>query len=81
MDMEKNSGINIYLNISVRDAVERLKHVKNRPLLEVANRDETIKKMIKERDVLYRKYADIVVSNSKRDAEHTADEAIAVLKA
>jgi len=81
MDIIKSSSINVYLNISVRDALERLKYVKDRPLLEVGNRDKTIEKLIKERDVLYRKYADLVVINSKKDTEKTADEIIAMLKA
>lgn len=77
----KRSGVVVYLKISAGDALKRLKYVKDRPLLEVDQREKTIKELLSKRDVLYRKYSDLVVSNTKRSAEYAADEIIDRLKA
>jgi shikimate kinase len=79
MDIIRRSGVVVYLKISLRDAIRRLKYVKDRPLLEVSQREETIKKLLSKRDVLYRKYSDMAVSNTKRSAESTAEEIMARL--
>ncbi len=81
MEIIKNNSAVIYLNISVREASERLENVKDRPLIEVKHRKETIEKMIRERDTLYRKYADLMVDNNGKDSIKTANEIIAALKA
>ena len=81
IDIIRKSGVVVYLNISAEDAIERLKYVKDRPLLKVSDRAGTIEKMIRKRDSLYRRYADMVVINAKKSAEQTADEIIARLKA
>jgi shikimate kinase len=81
MDIICRSGLVIYLDISIQDALKRLKYVKDRPLLEVSQREETIKDLLSKREALYRKYSDLVVSNIKRSAEHTADEIMTRLKA
>jgi shikimate kinase len=81
MDIIRRSGVVVYLKISSGDALKRLKYVKDRPLVEVGQREETIKKLLSKRDVLYMKYSDLVVSNTERSAEYTADEIMARLKA
>lgn len=80
MHIIKNNSIVIYLNITARSALDRLRDDKNRPLIDVENKKEVIEKMIKERDILYRKYADIVVNNDKNDPEQTSNEIITRLK-
>jgi len=79
--IKNNNSIVIYLNISAMKALERLKNVKDRPLIEVKNRKETIKKLIKKRDTLYRKYADFIIDNNGKDSIKTANEIITALKA
>jgi len=76
----RDNSVVIYLNISVEDAFCRLKSVKDRPLIDVENREETIEKMIKERDVLYRRYAHIIVKNDDDSPGRTSDEILARLK-
>jgi len=80
MHVIKNNSIVIYLNITARSALDRLRDDKNRPLIDVENKKEVVEKMIKERDILYRKYADIVVNNDKNDPEQTSNEIITRLK-
>jgi len=74
-----NSAV-IYLNISAKNAFCRLKSVKDRPLIDVENREEAIEKMIKERDILYRRYAHIIVKNDNDSPGRTSDEILARLK-
>lgn len=60
--IRENSAV-IYLNISPRIALKRLGDVKDRPLIEVEDREEVIKEMISKRDNLYRKYANMIINN------------------
>ena len=81
MDMIKSRSVNVYLSISVQDAIKRLKNVNDRPLIDVKKRDETIEKMIKKREVLYRKYADLIIDNSQKRPGQAVSEIITGLKA
>lgn len=81
MDIIKSSSINVYLNISTRDAIDRLKNVNDRPLINVEKRDETVEKMIRKREVLYRKYADIIINNSQKKPGQAVSEIMNRLKA
>lgn len=80
MHVIKNNSIVIYLNITARNALDRLRDDKNRPLIDVENKKEVIEKMIGKRDILYRKYADIVINNDKNDPGQTSSEIITRLK-
>lgn len=60
--IRENSAV-IYLNISSRIALKRLSDVKDRPLIEVEDREEVIKEMISKRNNLYRKYAHMTINN------------------
>ena len=60
--IRENSAV-IYLNISSRIALKRLGDVKDRPLIEVEDREEVIKDMISKRNNLYRKYAHMIINN------------------
>ncbi len=79
MDIIKKNSVIIYLGISPENAFNRLRDVKDRPLIEVENREEFIKKMVKERDVLYRKYAHIVINNDKSNPDRVSDEILTLL--
>ena len=81
MDMIKSSSFNVYLSISIPDAIKRLKNVKDRPLIDVKDRDGTIEKMIKKREVLYRKYADLIIDNSRKKPGQASREIINGFKA
>lgn len=67
--IKRNSAV-IYLNVSPPEAYERLKNVKNRPLLKTqSGKDdlrEIINNLISRRDSLYRKYADFIVNTDKK---------------
>jgi len=74
MDIIRRNSLVIYLNISPENAYSRLKNVKDRPLIEVENREELIKEMIKKRDTLYRKYAHIIIDNDNKKPEEALNE-------
>ncbi len=80
MNVIKNNSTAIYLDISAKNALDRLKDDKNRPLIDVENKKEVIEKLIGKRDRLYREYADIVVNGDKNKPEQTSNEIIARLK-
>lgn len=80
MNVIKNNSTVIYLDISAKNALDRLKDDKNRPLIDVENRKEVIEKLIGKRDRLYREYADIVVNGDKNKPEQTSNEIITRLK-
>lgn len=69
MSIIKSSSTIVYLYISAREAYERLKFTKDRPLLEGKDRKEIIERLIKKRDVLYNKYADLKVNAKDRDSK------------
>ncbi|MEA2015618.1 MAG: shikimate kinase [Actinomycetota bacterium] len=71
--LRKNSRV-VYLNVSPEISLSRLKDVKDRPLINVDNREDIIRKMIKRRDMLYRESADIVVDNNGEDTRKTSKE-------
>ena len=77
--IRKNSII-IYLYISPDEAYLRLKEVKDRPLLEVKDRQGAIKKMIEDREILYQKSADIIIDNTYKKPEIAASEIISKLQ-
>ena len=76
--IRKNSII-IYLYISPDEAYLRLKEVKDRPLLEVKDRQGAIKKMIEDREILYQKNADVTVNNTDKKPGVAAGEIISKL--
>jgi len=73
MDIIRKNSLVVYLNVSIPDIIFRLKEAKDRPLVDVENKEETIEKMMMDRDVLYRKYAHIIIDNDDDDSDRTAD--------
>ena len=67
------------MHISPDEAYLRLKEAKDRPLLEVEDKQKVIKKMIKDREIFYQKSADLIIDNSGKKPETTANEIISKL--
>ncbi len=76
--IRRNSRV-VYLSVSPEVSFRRLEHVKDRPIIEVEDREDTIRKLIKRRDALYRKYAHIVIDNNGDDPYKTSEDIIAGL--
>lgn len=80
MDIIRKNSLVVYLNVLIPDIICRLKEVKDRPLVDVENKEETIEKMMKERDALYRKYAHIIINNNDDDSTRAADKILEEIK-
>lgn len=72
-DLIKEHAYAIYLKTTPEIIFERIKHSKNRPLLNTSNPQETIKKLLEQRSGFYEACADLVI-----DTNHLTPEAIAL---
>jgi shikimate kinase len=63
------SGFVIYLNVTPQTLLERTRHDKNRPLLQVADPLSKLTQLFAARDPLYRAVADIVVEEEWMSAQ------------
>jgi len=80
MRIIRGNSIVIYLNVLPENIFTRLKDVKDRPLIEVKNRKETIQELLGKRDKLYRKYAHIIVNNDSNNSYMASEEILSRLK-
>lgn len=81
MNIIKAVSAVIYLNVSPLEVYNRLKDTTDRPLLDtsggsnnIGEKKEIINNLIKKRDVLYRKYADLVIETDYKKPEEIACE-------
>ena len=63
----------VYLMISLAEALNRLSGSDGRPLIK-DDREENISRLLKERNDIYSKYADITINNDKISPEDAARE-------
>ncbi len=70
-DSLKRSGIVVYLSADIDDLLERTAKDKNRPLLQADNPKAILKKILIEREPIYRQLADIILTTNKMTV-HTA---------
>jgi shikimate kinase len=61
-------GFVVYLHASVDHQLARTERSDNRPLLQVADRRDTLNRLFQMRDPLYRKIADLIVHTDGRNA-------------
>lgn len=70
------SGFIIFLDTSVNQQMERLKHDKKRPLLQTENPRERLEKLLQERKPLYLELADLRIQTDRKFARKVAAEII-----
>jgi len=80
MDLIRKNSLVVYLNVLIDDIIYRLKEAKGRPLVDVENKEETIERMMEERDILYRKYANIIINNDNDNPDRTVDKILSEIK-
>lgn len=61
-----NRGIVIYLHSDIKHLLERVRHDKNRPLLQTADPAGTLREIMTIREPLYRETADIVINTGQQ---------------
>jgi shikimate kinase len=74
-DAMNSGGTTIYLKAPIEVIWERIKHSKNRPLLQVENPFETARELLNKRTPLYER-ADLIVDTSNLSLEEVAEEII-----
>ena len=65
----KNSGFVVYLNVPPHTLLERTRHDRNRPLLQVADPLLKLKELFAQRDPYYREVAHLIVDGSRVNAQ------------
>jgi shikimate kinase len=75
-ELLKTSGFIIFLDTSVNQQMERLKHDKKRPLLRTENPRERLEKLLNERKPLYMELADLRIQTDRKYARRVANEII-----
>jgi shikimate kinase len=69
-------GCVVYLKTSVAQQVFRVKHARNRPLLNNVDPSERLEQLMRERSALYEELADVTVSTDGRRVRTVAEEII-----
>jgi shikimate kinase len=72
----RSAGFIIFLDTSVNQQMERLKHDKKRPLLRTENPRQRLEKLLEERKPLYLELADLHVKTDRKYARRVANEII-----
>ena len=70
----KQDGIIVYLKVDQNELFKRLHNVKERGV--VLRPNETIEEMYRERCILYKKYADIIIDEGEKNLEETVAEVV-----
>jgi shikimate kinase len=63
------SGFVVYLNVPPSTLLERTRHDRNRPLLQVADPLQRLKDLFSQRDPLYREVADLIIDGGRISAQ------------
>jgi len=62
----KNRGTVIYLHSDIKHLLERVRHDKNRPLLQTADPEAKLREIMQIREPLYRETADIIINTGQQ---------------
>lgn len=74
------SGLVIYLHASVAQQVRRTKKKDNRPLLQTRNPEDTLARLMNERELFYREVSDLVVNTDGQKVNNVVDKIIEKLE-
>ena len=70
----------VYLKTSVEQQLARTAKDKNRPLLQIDNPEEVLRRLMKERDPLYQEIADVIIHTDDRNPKYVVLEIVKRLK-
>ncbi len=71
--IRRNSTV-FYLEISPREALNRLEDTSDRPLLQIPDKLKNTTTLLESRNPMYKKYSDIIIQNEGSSAESAVDE-------
>jgi shikimate kinase len=72
----RERGTVVYLQASLETLLERTRHDRDRPLLQTGDREGVLKRLLEQRDPLYREVAHIVVETTHRPPATVAREIV-----
>ncbi|HBR98417.1 MAG TPA: shikimate kinase AroK [Gammaproteobacteria bacterium] len=67
-------GFVVYLSINLREQFARIRHDKNRPLLQTENPRETLRRIMLERSPLYESLADLRINSNGRNMRYVVEK-------
>lgn len=73
-------GMVVYLQCTPEQQYERTHRDKNRPLLQTENPLEKLRSLMRDRDPLYRKTADMIISTEGKNTNHVVREIVKRMK-
>ena len=71
--IRRNSKV-FYLEISPREALNRLESISDRPLLKSPDKSKKVAELLNIRRLMYEKYSDIKIQNEVTSPDHTVDK-------
>ena len=74
-------GFVIYLRTTLEEQLRRTRKDRNRPLLQTADPEGTLRRLFAERDPLYREVADLVIDTDSSSPKTVAQRVLASLRA
>lgn len=77
----KSRGIVIYLHSDIKHLMERVRHDKNRPLLQTADPEAKLREIMTIREPLYRETADIVINTGQQSIRSVINVILDKIKA
>ena len=78
-ELLKSCDLVVYLKADIEQLVARTARDKKRPLLQVDDREQQIRKLINEREPLYRSTCTATICSNKRGPKQVVDEIIELL--
>ncbi len=75
-----SSGVVFYLKASVESILNRSKNETSRPLLNTANKHETIKNLLEQRTPLYESVAHHTINTDRRTVNWSADQIVEIIR-
>ena len=77
----KQRGIVIYLHSDIKHLLERVRHDKNRPLLQTADPEAKLREIMERREPLYRETADITINTGQQSIRTVINTMLDKIKA
>ncbi len=77
----RSRGIVIYLHSDIKHLMDRVRHDKNRPLLQTADPEAKLKEIMAVREPLYRETADIIINTGQQSIRSVINVILDKIKA
>ena len=76
----RRSGLVVWLETTVEQQLKRLSHDKTRPLLQIDDRESTLRQLAAQREPFYREVCDIRFQSPNRNSKYAAQQLAALIR-